>query len=142
MKLSEEVLHIYQHFLLFRIYNRMDKNILELFIKLFSNQISQSNTPPQNQTAFSNYPREAYSQNFSQNQQTPNFQNSGSNSNLLNSLFGNGNSDNSMLPLLLSMMGKNGGGFSSVMETLNKKSTTDETDDGETCTISDDEILL
>lgn len=120
----------------------MDKTMLELFMRMFGNQtnsgfnngcfFSQPSNSTHSNPSYSNYPHEAFTQNTSNNQQnsTPNAM-----------------AENNILPLLLSMLGKNNTSLSSIFETLSKKQT-DETQektidsDSDIPSPLDDEILL
>ena len=139
----------------------MDNSILNLISHLLSGQQNNSNNPNPNgqnfnNSAFQNYPREAFMQNGTTSAQNfnslPNFQpqnnqSNGGLGNLLGLLSGNGN-ENNPLPLLLSMLGKNPSGLSGILEALSKKPAqekdkdcnedNEEIGDGST----EDEILL
>ena len=137
----------------------MDKSVLELLLRLMgsgqANNIGTSNYQNTNQNvytnpAYANYPREAFisehkttAQSFNAETKQDTGQNLSQN-NLLSSLGNllNNNSDNNMLPLLLSILGKgNAGGLSSILETESKKTNKTEHETHDTTTI-DDDILL
>lgn len=120
----------------------MNNSIIELLARLFNsqqnfspNQNFQNNTD--NNPAFANYPKEAYIQsNQRPNAENNNFSSQPNNlANLLGLLGGNGN-ENNMLPLLLSMLGKNP---ASIVESLSKVQTHTEKNDKFSV---DDDILL
>lgn len=113
--------------------------MLELFARLLSSQQNISgnnlNNPHENSSenqnsyyqnsAFNNYPREAFIQNVNNSNlnqsQQPNNNPFGQNGlSALGNLLNNG--DNNILPLLLSILGKGGGGgLGGIMEALTQK---------------------
>ena len=139
----------------------MDKYMLELFARLLSSQqnlninstgnnaFQSNNTNP----AYANYPSEAFAQSVnsqSTSQSSSNFLNNNlfSQTNNLSTLSNllSGNGDNNLLPLLLSILGKNSNGLSSIFEapSAKKQSSEEESNNEKTGNFLpiDDEILL
>ena len=127
----------------------MDKSMLELLSKLLgnsSNSNSASTTQSQNNIytnpSYENYPREAFVQNVN-NAHTSNngfSQGQGNNNNPFSNLFASG--DNNILSLLLSLLGKNNLGLSSIFNTLSKKTGPEEKVKKEGDDISPNEEIL
>lgn len=88
--------------------------IFELLAKMLGNQTQNSQAQQhQNNPAFDNYPKEAFIQSNDNN----------SSNSTASNLFSS-QDNNSMLPLLLSLLGKNGNSMANILDLLGRKDST------------------
>lgn len=130
----------------------MDKSILEILSRFLLNQqngVGNGNAFSQNNSfsnpAYKNYPQEAFIQ--SAQSQTEMLKQADQSAGGFNNISGilnllNKGEENSMLPILLSLLGKNGNGLSSAIETLTKNPRKEKSPEENESFIIDDDVLL